>query len=515
MKKIICAAAILGGFILSPAVWAMSELSDSELAEVDGQALMNLSYLAPSDASNFEGGNNIGFYKLGFEAKIEANLNIRKLQLGCGGVNGAGGCDIDIDNLSLSGLSSTRDGRVQSDAVLENPFFQFAVKNPNTASTREIVGFRVSAERAIGLLTTGTENSTTPNGINAISGFMRIQSDATGYVYGKANTLARFFETIPNANYVVDGVPVTYNNQVFGKIDSGVGAIYDFKTTGGGMNVPAMSNIPFIRPGIVLNASRTAALPLAATLSVPPIKSDYRGVYPAGGNVVYHNPVETPIDWTFNVPLEAQAQGGPLDAQIIGCSGGFGCTLGSIAGVNVGDFLQNNFMKATINGIKADVTIQQDLGYVHYLPINSPFYLSLQSQDMRWPGSYSGANPERTRVDGSTDSSKPATVTDVAKRGWWMSFADPINLGSVDPVQQVDIAPLFPQLAQALTTYITANPASMTFAGLVNAILGTGDINIDAGTIDLSGAPLSLTLRDLQLSGQNFAPNCYGTLKFC
>ena len=172
-------------------------------------------------------------------------------------------------------------------------------------------------------------------------------------------------------------------------------------------------------------------------------------------------------------------------------------------------------MKATINGIKADVTIQQDLGYVHYLPINSPFYLSLQSQDMRWPGSYSGANPERTRVDGSTDFSKPATVTDVAKRGWWMSFADPINLGSVDPVQQVDIAPLFPQLAQALTTYITANPASMTFAGLVNAILGTGDINIDAGTIDLSGAPLSLTLRDLQLSGQNFATNCYGTLKFC
>ena len=96
-----------------------------------------------------------------------------------------------------------------------------------------------------------------------------------------------------------------------------------------------------------------------------------------------------------------------------------------------------------------------------------------------------------------------------------MSFADPIDLGSVDPVQAVDIAPLFPLLAQSLTTYITANPASMTFTGLVNAILGTGDINIDAGTVNLSGSPLSLTLRDLQLSGQSFTPNCYGGLTFC
>ncbi|HRH92785.1 MAG TPA: hypothetical protein PLW01_12885 [Agitococcus sp.] len=524
MKKIIIAAS-LSSLCSAQTLWAMTALTDEELATVDGQALMNLSYIAPGDAANFETANSIGFYKLGFEAKVEANLNLKKLQLGCGGVNGAGGCDIDIDNLSLSGLGNApasktnsaadRAARVQSDAVLENPFFEFAIKNPNSASTREVVGFRVSAERAIGLLTTGTENSTTPNGINAISGFMRIQSDSTGYVYGKANTLARRFEVTPNANYVVDGVPVTYNNQVFGRIDSGVGAIYDFKTTGGGMNVPAMNNIPFIRPGIVINESRKSALPLAATLTVPPIKSDYRGVYPSAGTVVYHNPTETPINWTFNVPQEARAEGGPLDAQITGCSGGFGCTLGSIAGVNVGDFLQNNFLKATITGISANVTIQQDLGYVHYLPINSPFYLSLQAQDMRWPGSKSIPNPERTRVDGSTDFSQPATVTDTAKRGWWMSFADPIDLGSVDPVQAVDIAPLFPQLAQSLTTYITANPASMTFTGLVNAILGTGDINIDAGTVNLSGSPLSLTLRDLQLSGQSFTPNCYGGLTFC
>ncbi len=35
---------------------------------------------------------------------MELNANIKKLQLGCGGANGLGACDIDIDHISLSGL---------------------------------------------------------------------------------------------------------------------------------------------------------------------------------------------------------------------------------------------------------------------------------------------------------------------------------------------------------------------------------------------------------------------------
>ena len=72
MKKIIYAAGLYGVLSVNSA-WAMSVLSDEELSDTQGQALMNLSYLAPSDASNFEGANNIGFYKLGFEAKVEIN----------------------------------------------------------------------------------------------------------------------------------------------------------------------------------------------------------------------------------------------------------------------------------------------------------------------------------------------------------------------------------------------------------------------------------------------------------
>lgn len=105
-------------------------MSDQELSDTNGQALLSLSYIAPNDQENKMSGQGIGFYKLGMEADIELNANIKKLQLGCGGVNGANGCDIDIDNLSLSGMSNTREGRAGSSAVLTNPFIEFAIKKP-------------------------------------------------------------------------------------------------------------------------------------------------------------------------------------------------------------------------------------------------------------------------------------------------------------------------------------------------------------------------------------------------
>lgn len=151
--------AILSLFELSSipayAASSMQPLTDEELSATQAQALINLSYIAPGesvDPTNVNGGI-IGFYKLGMEAEVELNVNIKKLQLGCGGVNnlsGPGGCDIDIDNLSLSGNSTTRDGRASSSAKITNPFIEFAIKNPGSASTREIVGFRSSAEKIVG-----------------------------------------------------------------------------------------------------------------------------------------------------------------------------------------------------------------------------------------------------------------------------------------------------------------------------------------------------------------------------
>ena len=494
-------------------------LSDEQLSEATGQALMSLSYIAPTDTANLErqrvGGNtNIGFYKLGLEAELELNANIKKLQLGCGGSNGAGACDIDIDNLSLSGLADTNTGRASSSAKLTNPFIEFAVRNPNSASTREIAGLRLSAEKVMGLLTAGTENSTTPNGINNISGFMRVQSDNSGYIYGKANTAARKFIASPNATYIVDGVSQTYNNQVQGKVKvTGLWPLVSpltFATTDGGFNVPAMTNIPFIRSGVVVNGNRVNSLPLQAVLNVPKIQVDWRGVYPENGQVTYANPVESPVDWSFQVPTGVQTQGGSVRAVVTDC--GF---LGCLVAPN-GKVLSSVMMKGAIQGIKADVTINQGLGYIHSLPINSAFSLSLQSQALKWPGSYAGANPERTNVDGTINSAVPATISDVAQKGWWMSFSDPINLGSVDPIKEIDVAPLFPQIATQITNYLMDedNAASLSITQLGNVITNAGDINVGIGTLNVSQA-LTLTLNDLQLNGQNFAPNCYGSMKFC
>ncbi len=159
----------------------ITSLSDGELRNVEGQGLMTLSYISPTDSQNQNTGSNIGFYKLGMEAQVDLNANIKKLQLGCGGVNGAGACDIDIDYLSLSGVADTSTGRASSSATITNPFIQFAIKNPNSASTREVSGFRLSAESIQGLLTFGLENGDAKSGINSFSGYM-VTKDTTGTV---------------------------------------------------------------------------------------------------------------------------------------------------------------------------------------------------------------------------------------------------------------------------------------------------------------------------------------------
>lgn len=180
-RRLVISSALLSLFIGSTHAddTTLKSLSDSELSEVQGQALMNLTYTDPSKANASMASQNIGFYKLGMEAELELNANIKKLQLGCGGINGANGCDIDIDNLSLSGVAETREGRVGSSAKMTNPFIEFAIKNPNSASTREMMGFRLSAEKVLGMLTLGEENTGTPNGINSLSGYMKIK-DTTG-----------------------------------------------------------------------------------------------------------------------------------------------------------------------------------------------------------------------------------------------------------------------------------------------------------------------------------------------
>ena len=185
----ICLPLTLGISSLAFANSQLKTLSDSELADVNGQALMSLSYLAPTDNANpmkNVSNNNVGFYKLGLEAELNLNANIKNLQLGCGGVNGKDACDIDIKNLALSGLPDSYDkdgvpifnnGRASTSGSITNPFMEFAIANPNSASTREVKGIRFSAEKISALLSAGLENGTTSSttdGIQRLSGFMQV-----------------------------------------------------------------------------------------------------------------------------------------------------------------------------------------------------------------------------------------------------------------------------------------------------------------------------------------------------
>ncbi len=78
-------------------------LNDAELSAINGTALMNMIYTHPILVNQQMTDENIGFYKLSLDAVMDLNVNVKSLQLGCGGVNGSNGCDIDIRHLALSG----------------------------------------------------------------------------------------------------------------------------------------------------------------------------------------------------------------------------------------------------------------------------------------------------------------------------------------------------------------------------------------------------------------------------
>ena len=145
----------------SASAFAMTALDDAELSEKSGQALLNLSTIMPGEQGNVNG--NTGFYKVGLQAQLDLNANIRKFQLGCGGINGADGCDVDIDYLRFAGLGSldgngkpVNNGGALTDFELVNPYIELAMDNPDSLVNRKLVGIRVGGEQTRGVLSIGT-----------------------------------------------------------------------------------------------------------------------------------------------------------------------------------------------------------------------------------------------------------------------------------------------------------------------------------------------------------------------
>lgn len=158
-----------------PGLAALQEMTDQSLSNVTGQAIMLM---------DKEAANGFTFYKAGLDAMLEINMNIEKLQLGCGGINdltSPGSCDIDIDRLSLGCVANGSGQCVSLDPVgnqiagaiddidanktklrdfaLTRPYFQFAIKNDDSRTLREVVGIRLGAENSSGPLSFASLNS--------------------------------------------------------------------------------------------------------------------------------------------------------------------------------------------------------------------------------------------------------------------------------------------------------------------------------------------------------------------
>ncbi len=361
--------------------------------------------------------------------------------MGCGGVNGAGACDIDIDNLSLSGVSETSDGRASSSAVLTNPFIQLAIKNPTSASTRELAGIRLSAEKIIGMLTFGTENSNQLNGINRLSGYLEVaQTTGTALVNGFGDSMVAG-EAARGQLKQSDGY-----DAITGKACCALFIPLNFKTTAYNLN---------------LRDKATGSNILKGDLDLPQQAITGRRINSA---TLYATATVRDIDLS-----------GTLSAQAAGFIG-----------------LNDKTTTGLIKNLKVDATINENLGLFHKIDLNgTPASLSLQSQDIKWPGAKS-----------------------VAQRGWWLEFSNPVEIGKIDPVETVDIPKAtLNEAFRQVSNYLDDNPVQCGKLAATSCLLGSA---IPVGTVDLINAQhASMPLNNLQLVKQDFAPNCYGGRTFC
>ncbi|HEX4937768.1 MAG TPA: hypothetical protein VFX11_03780 [Candidatus Kapabacteria bacterium] len=149
----------------APVPAGLTAMDDSEMAQVNGQALFMSSH-----ERNVLGTTTYDFYKMGLDAQLDLNVNIAELKLG----EDTSGVDLWIKNLAMgcigataspttadcivAGSGTTETGKVLKPFTLLRPFVQIAVKGDN-AATREVVGIRLGAQNAQGPFSAGNFNS--------------------------------------------------------------------------------------------------------------------------------------------------------------------------------------------------------------------------------------------------------------------------------------------------------------------------------------------------------------------
>lgn len=525
------------------AIAGMVELSDADMSNEVGQALLGMSFTAPSGAGTGATTSDYGYYKLGLEAKMELNLNVRNLQLGCGGRNGPGNCDIDIENLSLSGpangkvvsgtpaLNGTPTwtvGRPNTSAVLTNPFMEFAVKNPNTASTREVVGFRFSAEEILGHMTAGTINDadvnglSTGGGIKSFSGYIKVgQTPVTSTTQQSIFGVRKDQAIAGNANI----------NLLLGSVDRAVQADVNKMTPGApGYTAADGSNTNVYRT----NPSDPNTAIWGINVPSQTVNFDFPITSVTGNRMSQLNLVvrDVPVGSTIGgqpriaIGRDSGAISMYMSSSVLGLVQAATFFMGADNANGTVAACSATYRPADcsyITNLKANVTVKENFNLVHNLPISSGGYLSLQKEALRWPGTASAFtyNTSTKVYTDRADNYVPTDVEvmnygDVAQPGWWMSFKDPLDFGALNPTTQIPMDDVLPQLATYITDYLSQQTIFVGFGAALGALFGSplykglGDINMAAD------ARAVMVLENLLLDGnQKPVSNCFGGLKFC
>lgn len=138
----------------------MTEMDDDSLRDVSGQGLFVADMVRGDELTGAnEYSTPFNFYRIGMDGEMQLNLNMSKLQLGCGGINdhlsGHAGCDIDIDYVTMMGRDGYEAGDSQSPVILDRPYMEFAIKNDDTRTMREVVGIKIGAATVNGFMATG------------------------------------------------------------------------------------------------------------------------------------------------------------------------------------------------------------------------------------------------------------------------------------------------------------------------------------------------------------------------
>lgn len=537
MKKTLLASCLLA--ITTSGAWAngLVSMSDEELSATQGQALISMAYTAPTGdgtgAGNTTNYLNYGYYKLGLEAKMELNANIRSLQLGCGGTNGVGNCDIDIENLALSGPADSvaadgtpiwTKGRANTSALLTNPFLEFAIKNPTSASTREVVGFRLSAEDILGHLSAGTANDYDPatqkstgGGINSFSGYIQVAPTPV-----EAKTNPSIFGT-------------RFDEQIFANVS--IQAIGDYSVYS---SPTQMAGITVDDPGGSGNKKD-----IYNNLRKNSSNQGIYGILVPQQNVNFEFP-QTAVTGNRMSQLNLVVNDVPIDPIAIGRDSGGIYMLLDEQVVNVPGvafFMGSNNAQGTqaacaasktdtancsyITNLKVNATVKENFNLVHNLPISSGGYLSLQKEALRWPGSSSAFTYNRTTKAitnvadnySTTDSNLVLNKGDIAQPGWWLSFKDPLDFGKLVPTSNISMDDALPQISTYITNYLSntsQNTININILQALQMVFGA-PVFRGLGNIRLADSSRAvLVMENLQLNNyQQPVSNCFGNLKFC